>query len=320
MYSLSLLLLGSARALSLSPGRAQAVEFHGRLLDGAVSAQDAVAMLERMEAGAEKATPDVVTYSLVAAQCLDEAVDADALLARGAKASKRQAPYLRPPKRRDVQRFASTLDVLHEDDAIIAVAKPSGVLSHREKGAAGVALPHVVEFAKPNIELSKLGGPHARGIVHRLDRDVSGCMVLAKTDAAHALLVRAFLRREATKTYVAVGRVDGASIAPGEEVEATEPVQGKPASTLIECTALAGGYALLSCRTQTGRRHQVRRHCASLGLPLAGDGRFGGQKEAAPGVLLHASALAVPAVGLDVSCPPPAWWGTLGFVPPLFGL
>ncbi|KAH8057885.1 pseudouridine synthase [Aureococcus anophagefferens] len=129
-----------------------------------------------MEAGGP-AAPDLVTYALVAAACLDEGrAEADAVLARGAAFSKTRAAYRKPPKRGVLDRAAAALEVLHEDDRVIAVAKPNGVLSM----AAGTTkrfatLPDAVALAA-GVALSDLGGPNALGVVHRLDRDASGAM------------------------------------------------------------------------------------------------------------------------------------------------
>ena len=173
----------------------------------------------------------------------------------------------------------------------------------------GVAtLPDAVEHAY-GVELSDLGGPLARGVVHRLDRDVSGCMVLAKTRRAHALLVRAFAARRVEKTYLAVGVVqDGASLTGPTIID--EPIQGKPAATEVEPLASNADFALLRCKARTGRKHQVRKHCAALGFPLVGEVSPPKKRvieTSHKGIMLHAYCLRVPGV-VDVSCPPPAWW------------
>ena len=257
------------------------------------------------------ATPDVVTYSLVAATLLDAGLEAEAdgVLERGAAFSKKRAAYRKPTKRAVVSKAAAGLTRLHEDASVIAVAKPNGVLSMTEGTTKGVAtLPDAVEHAY-GVTLSDLGGPLARGVVHRLDRDVSGCMVLAKTRRAHALLIREFAARRVEKTYLAVGAVqDGASLAGPTTVD--EPIQGKPAATEIEPLASNADFSLLRCKARTGRKHQVRRHCAALGYPLVGEVSPPKKRvieTSHKGIMLHAASLRVPGV-VDVSCPPPAWW------------
>ena len=116
----------------------------------------------------------------------------------------------------------------------------------------GVAtLPDAVEHAY-GVKLSDLGGPLARGVVHRLDRDVSGCMVLAKTRRAHALLVREFAARRVEKTYLAVGAAQGGASLTGPTI-IDEPIQSKPAATEIEPLAQTADFALLRCKAKTGR-------------------------------------------------------------------
>ena len=246
---LLLTLLAAAKTIALQ-GRPAVVQFHEALLAG-LDARDALARLESME----NATPDVVTYSLVAATLLDAGLDEDAddVLTRGAAFSKKRAAYRKPTKRGVVAAAAASLgQPLHEDENVLAVAKPNGVLSMTEGTTKGVAtLPDAVEHAY-GVELSDLGGPLARGVVHRLDRDVSGCMMLAKTRRAHALLVREFAARRVEKTYLAVGAVqNGASLTGPTTVD--EPIQGKPAETEVEPLAQTAEFALLRCKAKTGR-------------------------------------------------------------------
>jgi len=297
----------SASALSALKGRAAVVHFHDALLAG-LDARDALARLESME----NATPDVVTYSLVAATLLDAGLDEDAddVLERGAAFSKKRAAYRKPTKRAVVSKAAAGLVRLHEAKDVLAVSKPNGVLSMTEGTTKGVAtLPDAVEHAY-GVGLSDLGGPLARGVVHRLDRDVSGCMVLAKTRRKHALLVRDFAARRVEKTYLAVGVAqDGASLTGPTIVD--EPIQAKPAETEVEPLASNADFALLRCKARTGRKHQVRKHCAALGFPLVGEvsppKKRVIESPSHKGIMLHAHSLRVPGV-VDVSCPPPDWW------------
>ena len=304
---LSFILLTAASAKALQ-GRASIVQFHDALLAG-LDARDALARLESME----NATPDIVTYSLVAASLLDAGLDDDAddVLARGAAFSKKRAAYRKPTKRGVVAAAAASLgQPLHEDEQVLAVAKPNGVLSMTEGTTKGVAtLPDAVEHAY-GVTLSDLGGPLARGVVHRLDRDVSGCMVLAKTRRAHALLVREFAARRVEKTYLAVGVAqDGASLAGPTTVD--EPIQNKAAETEVEPLSQTADFALLRCKARTGRKHQVRKHCAALGFPLVGEvsppKKRVIENPSHKGIMLHAHSLRVPGV-VDVACPPPEWW------------
>ena len=302
---LGIILLTAASGHALQ-GRPAVVQFHEALLAG-LDARDALARLESME----NATPDVVTYSLVAATLLDAGLDDDAddVLARGAAFSKKRAAYRKPTKRGVVAAAAASLERLHEDASVIAVAKPNGVLSMTEGTTKGVAtLPDAVEPAY-DVELSDLGGPLARGVVHRLDRDVSGCMVLAKTRRAHALLIREFAARRVEKTYLAVGAAqDGASLTGPTIID--EPIQNKAAETEVEPLSQTADFALLRCKARTGRKHQVRKHCAALGFPLVGEVSPPKKRvieTSHKGIMLHAASLRVPGV-VDVACPLPEWW------------
>ena len=135
-------------------------------------------------------------------------------------------------------------------------------------------------------------------------------MVLAKTRRAHALLVRDFAARRVEKTYLAVGAVqNGASLTGPTTVD--EPIQKKPAETEIEPLAQTADFALLRCKARTGRKHQVRKHCAALGFPLVGEvsppKKRVIESPSRKGIMLHAQTLRVPGV-VDVACPPPDWW------------
>jgi 23S rRNA pseudouridine1911/1915/1917 synthase len=151
--------------------------------------------------------------------------------------------------------------------------------------------------------LGSIAGVGRPGIVHRLDKETSGLIVVAKTDAAQASLMRQFGERTIEKEYLALVR--GTAPAPRGRVEAPigrDPrdrqrmavvAGGRESATEYEQIGQGSGYALLSLRPLTGRTHQIRAHLAYLGLPIAGDLRYGGGE--GPGGLrrqfLHASRL-----------------------------
>ena len=309
---------------------------------------EALTALDRMERGdCGLPTPDTVTYSCVAGGLLlaGEATRAEEVLARGVAGASRAARSGRPRRAArsgKAARAAADVRVLFEDDHLLVVDKPSGMLMHEgekfsARGARAATLCDAVG-AGSGRELSSLGGRARRGVVHRLDFGVSGCVALAKTDAAHALLVRAFFRRELReKSYLAL--CAGTPAEREGRVEAD--VDGKSAASDYEVSASAGGdgsgASLVRVRTRTGRKHQVRKHMQALGCPIFLDPlerafassrrtkrRAAGARaplsvpaavrEADNGdrIFLHAARLALthPFTGklLEVEAPPPAWW------------
>lgn len=189
------------------------------------------------------------------------------------------------------------IHVVFEDAAMIVVNKPAGMLvhpSHRERRGTlmnGLAW-----------HLNRNGGSNVRpGLVHRLDKDTSGLMIIAKTPAAHRNLARHFLKKRVEKRYIAL--VEG-SLAP-DEGEIDAPIgrfadikmwsvneAGKHAITRYWVTERSENTTLLELEPVTGRTNQLRIHCESIGHPIVGDIRRGGR--AAARLYLHAARLAVP--------------------------
>jgi 23S rRNA pseudouridine1911/1915/1917 synthase len=188
---------------------------------------------------------------------------------------------------------AITLDIVYEDNDIAVVNKPAGMMVHagagstddaRNRGTLVNALLHHFQ------ELSSHGGALRPGIVHRLDKQTSGLLLVAKHDKAHAKLADMFARRQVRKTYIAL--VHGAVAAESGTVNAaisrdairrtrmtTRRDDGRTAIShyrvLRRMESPFGRFTLVSVRIETGRTHQIRVHMASLGHPVVGDTLYG---------------------------------------------
>ncbi|MCH7575384.1 MAG: RluA family pseudouridine synthase [Candidatus Marinimicrobia bacterium] len=175
------------------------------------------------------------------------------------------------------------LDILHDDDTIAVINKPAGLVTHPGAGVASGTLANGLAAHFAN--LSPTGGPLRPGIVHRLDKDTSGLIVVAKSDAAHTHLARQFEERTVAKTYQAIvwDRVDG----PGtidepigrdqrNRLAFTVAPSGRPAVTEYSVLEAYAYFTLLQIRPRTGRSHQIRVHLAHLGHPVFGDHLYGG--------------------------------------------
>lgn len=178
------------------------------------------------------------------------------------------------------------LTVLHEDRDLLVLDKPAGLVVHP---AAGHARGTLVNALLHHVSgLSGVGGVLRPGIVHRLDKETSGCLVVAKNDAALQGLQRAFQARTVEKTYLAL--VHGHPPATGrlETLHARHPrdrkrftgrtTTGKPAVTTWRTRAVLDGATLLEIGLETGRTHQIRVHLSELGHPLLGDTLYGGTR------------------------------------------
>jgi 23S rRNA pseudouridine1911/1915/1917 synthase len=188
------------------------------------------------------------------------------------------------------------LDVVYEDAALVVVNKPAGLSVHPGPGHPDGTLVNGLLAHIP--DLGGIGGELRPGIVHRLDKDTSGLLVVAKTAQAHATLVEAFAEREVAKTYLAIVRGrpelgEGMIDAP----LARDPVHrqrmaivegGRPARTAFRVVAEGGGWSLVEARPETGRTHQIRVHMASIGHPIVGDALYGRREEGVARQMLHA--------------------------------
>jgi 23S rRNA pseudouridine1911/1915/1917 synthase len=201
------------------------------------------------------------------------------------------------PERVDVP-FA----VPYEDEHLLVVDKPAGVVVHPSAGHSSGTLVHGL------LGHAVAGGeePERPGIVHRLDRDTSGLLIVAKSDAAHRLLQESIRRREVVREYVALVRGRPRSRAGTVEApigrdrhdptrHSLDTATPREATTHFEVRELLRSHALLEVRLETGRTHQIRVHLAAIDLPVSGDSVYG-----VPGDLgldrqfLHAARVAFP--------------------------
>lgn len=194
-----------------------------------------------------------------------------------------------PPPPESPRPESIPLDVVHEDDDLVVVVKPAGLVVHAGHGRRHGTL--VNALIGRGTRLAAAGGPDRPGIVHRLDLETSGLVVVAKTDAAYRGLVAAFAARRIRKTYRALvwGRPDP----PDGEVRLaigrsrTDPTRmavrgtrrARPATTVYRTDERLAGFTTLTIDLVTGRTHQIRVHLASLHHPVVGDRRYGGHPE-----------------------------------------
>ena len=189
-----------------------------------------------------------------------------------------EPPALRPQ--------AMALDIRYEDEALIVIDKPAGLVVHPAPGNPDRTLVNAL-VAHCGASLSGIGGVRRPGIVHRLDKDTSGLMVAAKTDAAHRHLSAQFAARSIERAYWAVvwgvpvpraGTIAanlGRSRANRKKM-AVVPSGGRPALTRYRVVRRLGARAsLVECRLATGRTHQIRVHLAHRGHPVIGDPLYG---------------------------------------------
>ncbi len=196
------------------------------------------------------------------------------------------------------------LTVIHEDEDVLVIDKPAGLVVHPAAGNPDNTLVNAL-LAHCGDGLSGIGGVRRPGIVHRLDKDTSGLMVVAKNDRAHQALTGQFSDRSLSRTYQALvwgvpspreGRIEGnIGRSPADRKKmAVLAGGGKPAATRYRVLAAYGtAAALVECRLETGRTHQIRVHMAHIGHPLVGDPLYGRGRSGRPGGR-HASSLPEP--------------------------
>jgi 23S rRNA pseudouridine1911/1915/1917 synthase len=174
------------------------------------------------------------------------------------------------------------LSILYEDDAIVAVDKPAGLVVHPGAGSHDVTLVEALLYAR---KLPESDDPARPGIVHRLDKETSGVLVVAKTSQALASLQRQFASRTVSKAYIAVlegvlredeGAIDApVGRDPSRPSRMTVLPTGRPSQTEFDVLRRLDGRSLVIARPRTGRTHQLRAHFSYIDHPVAGDTVYG---------------------------------------------
>ncbi|KAJ2771850.1 hypothetical protein IWQ57_002025 [Coemansia nantahalensis] len=218
---------------------------------------------------------------------------------------------------------AAPIPVLFENDALAVLHKPAGLACQ-----GGSKLDSSVDQL-----LGAAYGPQTYRLVHRLDRHATGALVVAKSRLAAAALAQAFREHRVAKSYVAAlhgtpapprGAIDAALLNTGSSVVASTASGAKPAATYYRVLRASPPASLVALRTLSGRKHQIRVHCAQvLGCPILGDAKYGAGHTcpltpAPPGLFLHLARISVPDVDcsgntsgsstVTVSAPFPPFW------------
>lgn len=219
-----------------------------------------------------------------------------------------------PPARPShIEPEAIPLNVIYEDENLLVVDKPAGMVVHPSAGHHTGTLVHAALAYAPDIE--GVGGVQRPGVVHRLDKETSGLILLAKNDRAHRWLQNQFRNREVQKTYLAL--VDGSPPTPQGRVEVAvgrgtrdpksmapvPPGRGRAAASEYFTRETFAEHTLLEVHPVTGRTHQIRVHLAFIGCPVAGDTTYGRRHPSIPlgRHFLHASRLSIRLPGKKVA-------------------
>lgn len=206
------------------------------------------------------------------------------------------------PEILDIKPENLPIDIVYEDDQVLVVNKPQGMVVHPAPGNYSGTLVNAILYHVK--DLSDIGGVIRPGIVHRIDKDTSGLLMIAKTNLAHQSLSDQLREHSVDRVYVAL--VHGGFTK--ESGTVNRPIGrhpqnrlkmaivergGRDAVTHYQVLERLGPYTLVECRLETGRTHQIRVHLAAIGHPLIGDPLYGAKKEKqkSDGQFLHAKVL-----------------------------
>ena len=198
------------------------------------------------------------------------------------------------------------LTIVYEDDDIAVIDKPKGMVVHPAAGNESGTLVNALLYHMGE-RLSGIGGERRPGIVHRIDKDTSGLLVVAKNDFAHTVLSEGLKTHSIDREYMAVAignfKEDGGTVnkpidrSPRDRKKMAVVAGGREAITHFTVAERFSGYTLLALKLETGRTHQIRVHMSSIGHPLLGDEIYGGTKSALKvhleGQTLHAYRLSL---------------------------
>ena len=204
------------------------------------------------------------------------------------------------PEVSDLKPEAIPLDIVFENHEIMIVNKPAGMVVHPSAGHADGTLVNAALAHAPDIE--GIGGEIRPGVVHRLDKDTSGLIILAKTDSAHRFIQGQFKDRKVEKTYLALvhgtpptqeGRIEapiGRDLRNRKRMAILSPGRGRSATTIYHTIQAYDEYTLLEVQPITGRTHQIRLHLDFVGCPVVGDKLYGkrSSRRVIPRQFLHA--------------------------------
>ncbi len=193
------------------------------------------------------------------------------------------------PKETGIRPEALPLDIIFENDDVLVLNKAAGMVVHPSAGHESGTLVHAILAHAPDME--GVGGEIRPGVVHRLDKDTSGIIIMAKNDRAMQFLQAQFMERTVQKSYLAL--VNGTPPTPTGRIEApigrdpshrkkmaiVSPGKGRDAISEYKTIESFDGYTLLDVAIMTGRTHQIRLHCAFLNTPVVGDTLYGRRKE-----------------------------------------
>ena len=235
---------------------------------------------------------------------------------------------VREPEEVNIEPQEMPLDILYEDGDVCIVNKPKGMVVHPAAGHYRDTLVNGIMYHCQD-SLSGINGSLRPGLVHRIDKDTTGALIICKNDKAHSCIAEQLKEHSITRRYraIIIGNLsedEGTVDAPigrhptQRKKMAVNRNNGKRAVTHYRVLARFRGYTYIECRLETGRTHQIRVHMASIGHPLLGDTVYGPAKQAYPsleGQTLHAMVIGFvhPTTGayMEFEAPLPAYFAEL---------